>query len=143
MPMSTTFLGGRLDSVRGGRMRALKPAGTDSERSGNTDKLMVEDDQLVGTQCQARVRSPLIIVKLYFENVRREGFNHGPDLTPAQASVRNVFEQSNHSEWVDGLHSFLPLYNETTCHPRKVFATQHNPVASNRYKTSGASHLKV
>jgi hypothetical protein len=59
---------------------------------------VMEDHELIGAQRQRRVRSPLVIAELDFEDGRRQLLDDGANLTARQAAIWKILEERNDVE---------------------------------------------
>ncbi|HZT33059.1 MAG TPA: hypothetical protein VFA33_24440 [Bryobacteraceae bacterium] len=61
-------------------------------KSALVARLMVELQQLIGTEGQGRIGSPFVIAEFDFVNSGCDAFDDGADLAPPERATREVFK---------------------------------------------------
>jgi hypothetical protein len=73
-------------------VRRMKPSGG-GQRQPERSALVVQRQQLIGTQGKLGVGLPIVVAKLDFVHPGVQNLNHGPDFTGLELARREVFRQ--------------------------------------------------
>src|SRR5262249_53807715 len=64
-------------------------------QSGNLERFVVQDHELIRAQGEARIATTFVIAELDLEDAGGDRFDKGPHLPPEQAALRQIFGEGD------------------------------------------------